>query len=38
MEEGYAVINPVLAVTCDPGAVCSYEAKGFFNHKGYGII
>jgi hypothetical protein len=38
MEEGYAVINPVLVATCGPGTLCAYEAKGYFNHVGYGIV
>jgi hypothetical protein len=38
MDEGYAVINPVLVATCNSGAVCQYEAKGYFNHVGYGIV
>jgi hypothetical protein len=38
MEEGYAVINPILVATCNSGQVCEYEAKGYFNHVGYGIV
>jgi hypothetical protein len=38
MEEGYAVINPVLVETCNSGEVCSYIAGGYFNHVGYGIV